>query len=277
MRNNEKQWELNVHSMYILYILFMSTWLQVFAKIAVWWSDEFAIWTSWATWRIWRQFRSSMSQTNCMHKLGDTGDTGELVSQCLTNTLQLSSPERLKKQTRQNGCIHVGKGMKNKWISEVPKVSQRNGKNLRKFFFAVDVVPLCSAGHLRPPALVQCVWWCVPLVATATFHRMQGCFGAAFLRRIWQARQGMAGHGRAWQGMAGHGRAWQGMAGHGRAWQGMAGQRANLGHVILISVCQLKVLKWYLGSDQSPHAREVKLVKDAKRGSLLEHFGSVWL
>ena len=71
------------------------------------------------------------------------------------------------------------------------------------------------------------------------------------------------------------GRAWQGMAGHGKAWQGMAGQRANLGHVILISVCQLKVLKWYLGSDQSPHAREVKLVKDAKRGSLLEHFGSV--
>ena len=41
----------------------------------------------------------------------------------------------------------------------------------------------------RPHALVPCVWWCAPLVATATFHKTQGCSGAAFLRKTWQARR----------------------------------------------------------------------------------------
>eukprot|EP00435_Cladocopium_sp_Y103_P033345 s2538_g8.t1 len=37
-------------------------------------------------------------------------------------------------------------------------------------------------------ALVPCVWWCAPHMAMAISHRMLGCSGAAFLHRIWRAR-----------------------------------------------------------------------------------------
>ena len=219
----EKQWETtrsNENWMYIectlnveCTILLKSTWLQVFAKIAVWWSDEFAIWTSSATWRIWRQFRSRISQTNCMRKPGDTGDTGELVSQCFTNTLQLSSPEHLKKLTSQNGCIHAWKRMKNKWISEVPKVSQRNGKNSKpKFLFFAWMWFLCApqlvtSGRLR--------WCSVCGDVLDLWPRRLSTECRAVLEQPFCAEFGE--QGRAWQGMTGHDRAWQGMA-EGKSW-----------------------------------------------------------
>lgn len=212
----EKQWETtrsNENWMYIectlnveRTILLKSTWLQVFAKIAVWWSDEFAIWTSSATWRIWRQLRSRISQTNCMRKPGDTGDTGELVSQCFTNTLQLSSPEHLKKLTSQNGCIHAWKRMKNKLISEVPKVSQQNGKILKpKFYFLRG----CGSFVLHSWSLQAACAGAVCVVMCSTcghgdFPQNAGLFWSSLSAQNLASK---AGHGRAWQGMA-EGKSW---------------------------------------------------------------------